>query len=142
MTKPERSAANVLAWAKEVGCPPLQILDAREDRCLIAYSPALRRWLDLACDPWDLAIRAHRPVEFSIACWGWRERRALWAAQIIEHSTPEARFFEIDFDDANPARGLAPLIGHAFQWLRHKLLHHKTDPFTVARKRGWEDSNA
>lgn len=142
MTKPERSAANVLAWAKEIGCPLPEIRESRVDRCYLAWSDDVPYWCSDRMAPWQAWTKAHRPWPgIRSAIRGWRERRPRWAAQIIEHRHPQTgeRLIEIDFDRYNPAGGGAAYeIGHCAEMIWHKISRQKTDPFRVARERGWD----
>jgi len=63
----------------------------------------------------------------------------MWAAQVIEHRHPNhGLLIEIDFDRYNPHMGAAYEVGHLIECLWHRIRKQKTDPFRVAKERGWE----
>lgn len=141
MTKPERCAENVRCWAAEVGFPLPEIREAREGRCYLDASNAAYVWLRLSgkVDPWSAGIKRHRPWGIKSAVCGWRERRTKWAAQIIEHSHHEhGCLLEIDFDRYNLKMGAAYEVAHLVECVWHWATGKKTDPFRVAKERGWE----
>lgn len=132
-----QSRSNALHWLQANGFPEVFLYHEQSDRCLfICDTPITERCNELM-DEWDCHIKAHQPLGFKTAFCGWRERRARWAAQIIEHHG-DAIFYELDFDGSNPAYGLAPAAWHLIAdvgW--QKLTGRKTDPRKVAKARGW-----
>lgn len=139
MTKAERCAENVRCWAAEVGCPLPEIQEDLEDRCYLWHSPLMVAWLNMHAWPWDAGIRRHRPWGIESAVRGWRERRTKWAAQVIEHYHPEhGLLMEIDFDRYNLQMGAAYEVAHLVECVWHWATGKKTDPFRVAKERGWE----
>jgi len=146
-----QTKANVEAWLRplyqvaswsDYGCPTVEIIEVREDRCLLSYSVEFEEWLRTGMDRWDLLIGKHKPIGRKTAVKGWRERRATWAAQIIHHYDVEVGpFFEFDFDPHNPNWGLFYTILHIKDAAKEKLTGRRVDPFKVAkalRKRGLE----
>ena len=138
-----RFQANVEAWFDEMGwfdCPIFDnaLFPLQPDRCFVEWSLGLQGRFTSQMDRWTLKIAAHQPLGCVTAVQGWRERRARWAAQVVEHYHPShGRFFEVDFDASNPNWGVALAISHGlFDWFWQKVRGHRTDPFTVARKRG------
>jgi hypothetical protein len=149
--KPEsreaRSAKNVLAWCFELGYDlrPLgasQVLEAFPDKCYVEWSLGLSDLFHAKLDLWTLGINLpdHQPWGVPSAVWGGRERRARWAGQVVEHQHPTTsqRLFELDFDPSNPNWCLALTLAHLmFDVVAQKIRKTKTNPFTVAKKRGW-----
>lgn len=140
-----RCRANVESWFDEMGrfdCPIIESppLAPQPDHCFLEWSLDAQQFFDARMDRWNLKIAAHQPLGRETAVQGWRERRARWAAQVVEHFHPSCgRFFEVDFDASNPAWGAALAISHGlFDWFWQKVRGHRTDPFMVARKRGWD----
>jgi len=138
-----RFAANVRAWFAYHGFPEPALFDVLEDRCCLEWSPELEARITASVgsvlDPWQLKIKAHKPLGVESAVEGWRERVATYAVQIIKHVFEGRTFYEIDWDPRNPNWGLALLIGHGIDFLRWKLRGWKVDPFQVEkvlRKRG------
>jgi len=144
-----QTKANVEAWLcnfyqvrrwSDYGCQTVEIIESREDRCLLSYSPEFEAWLQAIMDRWDLLIGKHKPIGRKTAVKGWRERIAKWAAQIIHHYDVEVGpFFEFDFDPHNPNWGLFYTILHIKDAAKEKLTGRRVDPFKVAealRKRG------
>ena len=125
-------ASNVQRWFAEHNLPAFFLFGLQPDRCLFLLGGDIIHWCEANMDPWTCGIRRHKPSGYVTAVRGWRERRATNAVQIIEHHDDDL-FCEIDFDGYNPAWGLAPALGH----LAHLILRHKTNPRTVARKRGY-----
>jgi hypothetical protein len=153
LTPVERMRANARAWLAEAGFPPLDILDAKPaqtDRCFLTCTQAAVDWASRTMEPWKLGTswRDHQPLGYPTAVGGWREcgtignRPYRWAAQLICHWDPKAErgFFELDFDSFSPNQGLAYAIAHAVSdvWYQ-KIRGSKTDPFRVAKARGWTE---
>lgn len=146
-----RCRRNAEAWCREIGYPAPPVicydpLETTRDTCFIAWSQGLEDAIAKVCDPWDMGIRLkdHQPLGYPTALRGYRERRARWAAQPIIHSVGTGlppSILSIDFDANNPNWGLGPALLHGlFDWGLQKIRGSKTDPFTVARKRGWADA--
>lgn len=139
-----RCRLNIERWFRDMGrltCPIIETppLAPRADRCYVTWSLELRDYLAARMDRWNAKINAHRPLGVMTAIQGWRERRARWAAQVIDHYHPQhGRFLEIDFDASNPNWGWALFISHGmFDWAYQKIRGRSTDPWKVAEKRGW-----
>lgn len=141
--------ANANCWLEEMG-PPLAcaaILDTeplrvRSDHCYLECSLAAVKHAYSEMDKWTFMTSAkdHQVLGYPTARDGWRERRARWAAQLIYHQDHIGgrEFLELDFDGSNPNWGLALAIGHGlFDWCLQKIRKTRTNPFTVAKKRGW-----
>ena len=144
-----RFTENIRCWFKEMGRDFAPILETPEalapkpDRCYLAWSLESQQMFSERMDRWCFSIGAHRPLGRETAVQGWRERRALYSVQIVEHLDLEVgRFFEMDVDDSNPNWGLGPLIGHGVQWFRWKISGYKLSPWKVAKARGWEAAQA
>lgn len=149
LSKPERHVLNVQACLREHKLPSVSVFDKemallapQEDKCFSPSYLGMREAFDRLFDEWDLLIDSpdHRPLGKKTAVRGWRERGARWRMQVILHfdDVSEISFFEFDFDANNPNWGLGPALFHiAADWLLQKLRKRKTNPFTVAKKRGW-----
>ncbi len=144
LTPEAQMRSNARAWLREAGFPPTRVLDdppARQDHCFLECAPGAVEYARSIMDPWKLGINSpdHQPFGYPSVVEGWRERRARWAAQVNLHRTKEGReVLELDFDASNPNWGLALAIGHAlFDWTLQKVRKTKTNPFTVAQRRGW-----
>jgi hypothetical protein len=142
-------------WCKHFRAPAVELYDepgahpSREDRCLIRATGEWLEWLEAnsqgpypCIQTWDHGIGQHNPLDLEdeTAMQGWRGTRTLAAIQIILHGPPEKFIFlEVDFDLANPGRGLLPLIGHGVEWLWLRLPRlirrptRKTNPYRIAR---------
>lgn len=139
-----RCRLNVDAWLREMGrlTAPILLdppLDPTPQRCFLEWSFELQQFFAVRMNYWKIKIKDHKPLGMESAIRGWRERRGRWAAQVVEHnSTDHGRFFEIDFDASNPDWGAALTLAHVlFDWAYQKLTRHGTDPFRVAKARGW-----
>ena len=149
LTPEAQMRTNANRWLEEMGSPlalaaiydadPLQ---PRSDHCFLTCNPATVAQASEAMDRWDFMTKAkdHQPLGYASSIGGWRERRARWAAQLIHHRATDGReFFELDFDGSNPNWGVALALSHAlFDWTWQKITGHKTDPFRVAKTRGWK----
>ncbi len=141
-------ALNAQRWLAEAGFPPVTILTdpaPQSDHCYLSCDSDVVRHAEQTMDRWLFMIRAadHQPLGYSTARAGWRERRARWAAQLIQHHDPigSREFLELDFDTNNPNWGLALVVAHAlYDWCWQKISKTKTNPFTVAKKRGWVEA--
>ncbi len=153
--KPAQFLACFQGWREHFRAPPVELYDepgarpSREDRCLIRATGEWIDWIDAhshgpyaSIRSWNRGIHRHNPLglEDSTAMQGWRGTRPFAAIQIILHGPPErSEFFEIDFDLANPGRGVLPAVGHAVEvvWLRQSWLigrpKRKTNPYRIAR---------
>jgi hypothetical protein len=137
-----RCRRNVECWLRENGFPPVETFRHQPDRCLIRCDGPFAQRCDEIMDRWDgnlSEIDAHRPFGYISATRGWAERgRIRYGAQIIEHWGPTERVFEMDFDywRSNNGWGMGA-IGHGIEWLWNRATHRKTDPFRIAKARGW-----
>lgn len=152
LTLASRCQHNVESWLREIGFPPelapiLQSppsLSPQPDQCFLPWSQPLESAIASHCVRWDKAIRwqDHQPLSYPTARRGYRECRARWAAQPIVHNDALTHldFIGVDFDANNPAWGLGPALLHGLlDWTLQKIRKRRTDPFTVARKRGWAE---
>jgi hypothetical protein len=115
------------------------VLQPRADRCYVAWQAVLEQYFSDQLDPWMLGIHKHKPLGKPSAVRGWREPQARWAVQVILHYTTETgRFFEIDFDLGNPGWAPWAMAVHAVEVINNLVLRRKTNPWAVARARGWE----
>lgn len=90
--------------------------------------------------PYMIRVKDHSPLGYPTAQEGWRERRGRWAAQLIHHHDPVqgCDFLELDFDWHNPAwDGISAILHGVYDWCWQKITKTKTNPYTVAKKRGW-----
>jgi len=145
----ERMKANARCWLAEADFPPLAILDdppAQSDRCYLRCTQRAVDWADLMMDRWTLGSRkGHQPLGYPTVVRGWRERgsadglRYRWGAQVNLHRDQIGgrEFLELDFDRFSPQQGALLALGHAWEWIYHKLWGARTNPYMVARKRGW-----
>ena len=148
LTPNQRCYRNVQAWLKEYELEFVNIITwgplmPQEDRCFIEWNDALFTYLIAEFPPWRRAIKEHKPMGCVTAKSGWREPRAWYSAQLISHHYDpfNLRFFEIDFDKCNPDYGLLPMLGHGVvEWLPNSVFKIKTDPFSVAKCRGWNNA--
>lgn len=159
-----RMVANAKAWLEEMGFPDLAILDDPEpksDHCFLAYSKQARDYADLIMIPWRFATnwKDHQPRGYPTCQGGWREfakaakfqkpgeteeLQYRWGAQLNYHQDPIRgdEFFELDFDSWNPCTGHGVALLHAFMdWFGQKFRGSKTSPYTVAKRRGWDEEN-
>jgi len=158
--KIEQFLACFRGWCEHFRAPPVELYDepgaqpCREDRCLVRATPEWLEWLErnsqgASCclQPWGHGIERHDPLNKGVTTAedGWRGLRAFAAIQIIHHvlpNWPETKmppFLEIDFDLANPAGGLLPLIEHGIEWTWYRLPwllgrpQRRTNPYLIAR---------
>ena len=141
-----RCRLNVECWLRETGFPCAAVilegdLKPQADRCFVVWSQFLEDRFDLWMDHWDFFIHSkdHQPLGYPTSQRGWRERRWRWAAQPIKHKDATGyRFFELDFDKNNPNWGLFPGLWHiVWDYCYQKIMGRKTDPWKVAKARGW-----
>lgn len=140
-----RMLENYQCWTQEVGCPEMAVVRVEVDRIITRPTQEFCVWAATHMDRWGWGTKAHQPFGVQTAWDGKRERRARWAAQIVYHHVPKPEdpaliesFLELDFDASNPNWGLALAISHfIFDWCTQKLRKARTDPFKVAKARGW-----
>jgi hypothetical protein len=155
LTPGERCCRNVECWLKEKGGPAptflteehrvawgLTLPPVQPDRVYLEYSPELLAKLIAESNKWQRGIngKSHRPWGVKTAKDGGRERRGRWSLQWILHRFDQWFLIEIDFDGWNPqGPGAIWEFGHLFEAVGNALCHKKTDPYRVARERGWID---
>lgn len=140
-----QACRNALTWFKETNGPVPRLSDCNalgvvlcEDRAYLDSEADVLAHLRLHTSAWNCGKSRHRPwPSANTAVESGRERRAKWALQWVLHRLNAWALIEIDFDRFNPDRGVAPALGHGVEVLWHKLTRARTDPYVVARARGW-----
>jgi len=155
LTREARCRANVAAWFASKGGPVPAFVTESDRKALGIRVPidsptrAFVHCTPVALDflkrnsrgTWKMgtSLKDHRPCGCATDIDGGRELRQIrYALQWILHSSGGLVFIEIDFDGWNPGEGAGPATMHLFvEWIPHKVLRKKTDPFKVAKYRGW-----
>ena len=148
MTRAERAEANARAWIREVlGIIDITTFRADDDRCTF-YVPS-SAFHDLISDALlygrikVASLSLARKMHGQYVTASYREARVLNAGQLVMHDHNGVTLAEVDIDVGNPlAKWWKP-------WTWAGILVHgvelltpgKTDPFEVAKARGWALDN-
>lgn len=145
-----RCRRNVQCWLQEIQAPAFEFLPAdfpglklppfTGQHAYLVWSQELAFYLRIRLVKRTTGMRwaDHQPFGLPTAIWSGQEWRATWAAQAIVHEHCGRRLIEIDFDEENPAWGGYQEIKHALRWVKRRWFGGRTNPFRVARKRGWK----